>query len=170
MVAIVVLASVGLGCSGSSTAVDEARSRWSAAKAGCATYSYRRVFQSVFGSAWSSAVEITGDVATRRHYIYTERGAKLSEWDEQGAEVGTHTDTTAFAAETVEGLLSECETILAADPATYTVMSTFDDRGIPQVCIKIIKGAADDVASGIWIDRFDCAPLDAAGAVVERPL
>jgi hypothetical protein len=162
--AITVLLAGAAGCAGAPTPVDQASGRWAAAKTTCGTYSYLRVSQSGFGSRWATAVEITADVPSRRHFTATNVQIP-QEWDESGAEVGTH--QAAFAAETVEGLLAECETILGADPARYTFFSTFDDRGFPRSCIQTEKGAADDASSGIAIEKFACAPLDARGVVVE---
>jgi hypothetical protein len=155
------------GCSGAPAPVDEASSRWAATKTTCGTYSYRRIFQSVFGWRTETGVEITSDVPTRRHFSMSSPAGAPEPWDERGAEVGAHAQSLAYPAETVEGLLSECKTILAADPAAYTFTSAFDDRGFPTVCVQTAKGAADDISSGIWIDKFACGPLDASGAVVE---
>jgi hypothetical protein len=154
-----------VGCSSSASPLEEARSQWVAVKPTCGTYSYRRVFQSVFGWGWQTAVEITGDAPTRRHFSTTGR-ITPAEWDERGAEVGAHADVSASPAETMEKLLSECATVLAADQSQNVLTSEFDANGVPRVCTSTIKGASDDASSGIWIDQFACAPLDANGAVV----
>ena len=81
-------------------------------------------------------------------------------WDEMGSNVGSHpTSWNVFPASTVEQLLAECATVLARDPALYTLRLVVDGHGVPTTCTYYPVGCYDDCLSGITIVTFACAPL-----------
>lgn len=149
------------------TQLETAVAAWAAFKGSCATYSYDRRWTSVFGAAGSTEVEVMNDVGTRRRYStlsgssVPDGGVWTTAWDEMGSDVGQHTTQyAAFPASTVEQLLAECETVLAHDPAAYTLtLQTDSTSGLPRVCTNFPRNCADDCESGIRIVTFLCAPL-----------
>ena len=166
--AILVCAALAAGCgtSAGDDPIADAAKAWAAAKGGCTTYSYARMQQTV-GQPYFTSVEVTADVATRRHFSGT---SATPPYDEQGAEVGTHTD--GATAETVEQLLDEC---VAQRPAPTSFMCpnekvcsfTFEANplGVPTRCQAFRRGAAYDYTPGIVLGGFACAPLAADGSV-----
>jgi hypothetical protein len=139
-----------------------AANAWAQTKVGCGTYSYIREWRSVFGFSNHTAVEIMGDMPTRRRYTTTAAGSSpVLAWEESGAEVNSHSSagTGPFPPHTVEELLAECASIAARDPSRYTITLFIDSAGIPRTCTSTLKGCADDCSSGIWITQFGCQPL-----------
>jgi hypothetical protein len=144
---------------------------WAAAKSGCSTYSYDRRWMSVFGAGGSTAVEVQNDTPTRRRYsTNVADGGAVSAWttvwEERGDQVGLHGPSGSFfPASTVEQLLAECVTVLARDPAAYTLRLILNEQGVPMTCTYFPVGCFDDCSGGITILTFGCAPLAlAAGA------
>jgi hypothetical protein len=143
-----------------------AATTWANAKGQCPLYSYDRRWTSVFGGGASTAVEIQNDLATRRRYsTHTadgglDVGSWMTVWDERSADVGSHgTSWSIFPASTVEQLLAECASLLAHDPAAYTLRLGVDEHGVPTECTYVPVGCVDDCLAGITIASFDCAPL-----------
>lgn len=148
--------------------LDSAAATWAAAKSSCAVYSYDRRFYSVFLWGSSTQVEVQNDTPTHRRYA-TFMGVTDADvmrtwmvaWDEIPPLVGYHDGQQGgYPASTVEGLLSECATVLARDPGQNTLTLEVDGRGVPTSCTyRPTTGCVDDCTVGITIVSFDCAPL-----------
>jgi hypothetical protein len=151
--------------------LEGAASTWASAKRGCPTYSYDRRFQSVFGWANSTQVQIENDVADLRRFstysppALANGGVWRLQWEEGGTAVGSHDGQDgAYPAYSVEQLLSECATVLTQDPATYDLTLQIDaPTGVPTLCLERPIGCADDCELGIRIAAFGCTPLSANG-------
>jgi hypothetical protein len=140
---------------------------WASSKQTCPVYTYARGFRSVFGSYSTTIIDVANDVVTRRHYFFSPPAgvdAGSDGWDETGTELGSHANSPfgPFPAQTVEGLLSECATILAHDPKVYRLDFRADDRGVPELCVSTPINCEDDCTQGIVIDPFSCAPASAS--------
>jgi len=171
-IALVALLAGGCG-DGSGDPLSEAEKAWAGSKSSCSTYSYVREAQepSTIAKQFTS-VEVSGDVATRRHF--SRPASPQDGYDEVGADIGTH--TRGYPALTVEELLDECMTVwrpgtaTSPDRACATKEScTFtwrtDERGVPLECVPHPVGVAVDGQLGIIIATFACAPLAADGTV-----
>ena len=98
--------------------------------------------------------------------MYVDGGAWTLSADETGSQIGQYpSGATVAPAATMEQLFTECETILARDPAQYLLDLELDpNRGIPLRCTYRGKGCADDCTFGIIIASFACTPLLDAGS------
>jgi hypothetical protein len=99
--------------------------------------------------------------------MYVDGGAWTLTTDETGGQIGQYpTDATVGPASTMEQLFTECESILARNPAEYDVNLELDlARGIPLRCTYRPKGCVDDCTFGFIIATFSCTPLLSAGQI-----
>jgi hypothetical protein len=124
------------------------------------TYSYAVSSSSWTGYETRTALQIESGAVTFRQFESSTRGDDGTQtplavqWEERGAEVGTH--MAAAAAATVDMLYQRCASeVLTVDPGRNAITLWFDERNVLQTCTYVPKNCADDCTFGVWINELE---------------
>jgi len=167
LVAGALVACLSIACSSSDgphkSALEESRSVWRGLVAmNGETYSYAVETSSFSGSAtrtllqFEPGAELERAVATYRGFEVATptpegaRGPLVLQWEERGAEIGSHPD--GAPADTVDVLYDRCaRDVLTKDPKLNDISLEFDDAGILRLCSYFPRGCQDDCSVGVLI-------------------
>lgn len=125
---------------------------------GAATYSYVVPTSSSagFGYWTRTTLQFQNGSATYRGFetasaLDDGRPAPLTlQWEERGAELGSHTDAAPLA--TIDQLYQRCASdVLARDPDENAIYLELDARNILETCVYVPKNCADDCAFGVTL-------------------
>jgi hypothetical protein len=158
----VALATAALAVAGCQTddeaKLEDSQSAWREMlrQQGAATYSYVTPTLSWTGYATRTTLQFQAGSATYRRYEATPvladstLGPMTLQWEERGAELGSHTDGAPLA--TLDQLYERCGSeVLTRDPDANAIYLEFDARNILQTCVYVPKNCADDCDVGIRI-------------------
>jgi hypothetical protein len=139
----------------------ESRATWRELADGSGdTYSYLVSTYSWTGYQSLTALQFESGVGTYR--LLESNGVSFQpgstaplvlEWEERGADVGSHLNGAAVA--TVDQLYDRCaKEVLSQDRNQNTITLEFDNRGILGVCTYRPTNCADDCTIGVWIENL----------------
>ena len=120
------------------------------------TYSYSVSTFSWTGYRTRTVLQFEQGVGTYRAFESVQliggapSGPLVLEWEERGAEVGSHTNAAPVA--TVDQLYDRCAAdVLTQDPNRNTITLAFDEHGVLAECTYVPMGCADDCTMGVWL-------------------
>jgi len=151
-----------MGCQGERDArLEDSQSAWHEVQRQQGnTYSYAVPTESWTGYATRTALQIQASSAAYRRFESTpllnddSYGPIALEWEERGADVGSHPGGAPPV--TLDVLYQRCRNeVLARDPGENTITLAFDERNILRTCVYTPRNCADDCSFGVWVAELE---------------